>query len=119
MNKQTWTKGPSLNTARADFGLASVESKIFVFGGVGVESSDLTDAEFLDHGGNVWTSVYTSFSPSIFNLAAYVKGRIFLCQTGGSQLLSFDPKTNQCSVEKGILGFQIWIFCPMVSLQNS
>ena len=66
VNQQKWTKGPRLITARADFGLASVGSKIFVFGGVGVESLSLADAEFLDYGSNVWTSVHTSFPSSIW-----------------------------------------------------
>ena len=115
LDKQTWTKGSTLNIRRADFGLASVESKIFVFGGKGVESSNLTDAEFLDHDSNLWTMIdATSPSSLLINLATFVKGRIFLCQMGGSELLSFDSETYQWSVEQGMPGFLIWIFCPMI-----
>lgn len=74
-----WTSGPSLRTARDDFGLEAVGAKLYAFGGMsGARGRSLRTTEVLDLNGGGWTTAPPMRTPRSSFATAVVDGAIYV-----------------------------------------
>lgn len=100
--EQSWTTLASMPTARGDFGVAVLEGKIYVIGGVNQDGEYLSNVEVYNPATNSWTSKpsmptqRSEFATAVYNGKIYVFGGNTSSGIVGTTEI-FDPQTNMWS----------------------
>jgi N-acetylneuraminic acid mutarotase len=95
----SWTTLASMPTGRADFGIAAVNGKIYVLGGINKDGAPLSTVEVYNPANNDWTSKMSMLIPRSGFATAVYGGKIYVF--GGNISSGFvgnaevyDPESN-------------------------